>query len=280
MLHRAKHNYELDMTHGKLIPKVAAFAVPLMLTSILQLLYNAADVIVVGRCTGKEALAAVGSTASLINLIVNVFLGLSVGTNVVAARYYGANDYRGTQETVHTSILISLIGGVGIGIFGFIFGGTFLAWMGSPESVLPLATQYIRIYFIGMPFNMLYNFGAAVLRAVGDTRRPLYFLTVSGLVNVLLNLLFVIGFRMGVAGMALVGGDGVLAHADHHRVEFAEAIVGGGEGAGLTAAAGGVVPGIEVEHDPLSGEVGQAHVVAVLVLKGEVRGDGIDFKHS
>ena len=202
VLHSQKHNYELDMTHGKLIPKVAAFAIPLMLTSILQLLYNAADVIVVGRCTGKEALAAVGSTASLINLLVNVFLGLSVGTNVVAARYYGANDFKGTQETVHTSIFISLIGGVAIGVFGYIFGGTFLAWMGSPETVLPLATQYIRIYFLGMPFNMLYNFGAAVLRAVGDTRRPLYFLTISGLVNVALNLLFVVGFGMGVAGVA------------------------------------------------------------------------------
>ncbi len=201
-MRRSKGSYELDMTHGKLIPKVAAFAIPLMLTSILQLLYNAADVIVVGRCTGKEALAAVGSTGALINLIVNVFLGLSVGTNVVAARYYGAGDYNNTQETVHTSIFISLVGGVVLGIFGFIFGGTFLTWMGSPESVLPLATQYIRIYFLGMPFNMLYNFGAAVLRAVGDTRRPLYFLTVAGLVNVALNLLFVIKFHMGVAGVA------------------------------------------------------------------------------
>lgn len=202
MLRRGRQNYELDMTHGRLIPKVVAFAVPLMLTSILQLLYNAADVIVVGRCTGSEALAAVGSTGSLINLIVNVFLGLSVGTNVVAARYYGAGDYKNTQETVHTSIYISLIGGVVVGVFGFLFGGTFLEWMGSPKGVLPLATQYIRIYFLGMPFNMLYNFGAAVLRAVGDTQRPLYFLTVAGLVNVALNLLFVIVFHMGVAGVA------------------------------------------------------------------------------
>lgn len=201
-MRKARRSYELDMTHGKLIPKVAAFAFPLMVTSILQLLYNAADVIVVGRWVGPEALAAVGSTSSLINLIVNVFLGLSIGTNVVAAKHYGAGEYKDTQDTVHTSITISLIGGVIIGIFGFILGGTFLSWMGSPNDVLPLATRYIRIYFLGMPFNMLYNFGAAVLRAVGDTRRPLYFLFSAGLVNVVLNLIFVIAFDMGVAGVA------------------------------------------------------------------------------
>ena len=201
-LHRQKRSYELDMTHGKLIPKVAAFAVPLMFTSILQLLYNAADVIVVGRFTGAEALAAVGSTGSLINLILNLFLGLSIGTNVIAAKYYGANDYKGMQETVHTSVAVSLIGGVIAGAFGYIFSRTFLEWMGSPEDVLPLATQYIRIYFLGVPFNVLYNFGAAVLRAVGDTRRPLYFLSISGLVNVGLNLFFVIVCGMGVAGVA------------------------------------------------------------------------------
>ena len=201
-MRKAKRNYELDMTHGKLIPKVASFAFPLMLTSMLQLLYNAADVIVVGRYAGSQSLAAVGSTGSLINLIVNVFLGLSIGTNVIAAKYYGAGDFKNTQDTVHTSIALSLIGGVVIGIFGFAMSGTFLKWMGSPEDVLPLATIYIRIYFLGMPFNMLYNFGAAVLRAVGDTRRPLYFLTLSGMVNVALNLVFVIKFNMGVAGVA------------------------------------------------------------------------------
>lgn len=197
------NNYELDMTHGKLIPKVLAFAFPLMITSMLQLLYNAADVVVVGRYSGPESLAAVGSTGSLINLIVNVFLGLSIGTNVMAAKYYGAGDYKNTHETVHTSITVSLIGGVAIGLFGFIFGGTFLKWMGSPEDVLPLATIYIRIYFLGMPFNMLYNFGAAVLRAVGDTRRPLVFLSIAGIVNVVLNLFFVIVCDMGVAGVAI-----------------------------------------------------------------------------
>lgn len=201
-MQKSRRNYELDMTHGKLIPKVAAFTVPLMITSILQLLYNAADVIVVGRFAGSESLAAVGSTSSLINLIVNVFLGLSIGANVVIANYYGANDYKNTRETVHTSVTISIVGGVILGIFGYIFGGTFLKWMGSPDDVLPLATKYIRIYFLGMPFNMLYNFGAAVLRAIGDTRRPLYFLTFAGVVNIVLNLVFVIQFNMGVAGVA------------------------------------------------------------------------------
>ena len=201
-MRKAKRTYELDMTSGKLIPKVASFAFPLMLTSMLQLLYNAADVIVVGRFAGSQSLAAVGSTSSLINLIVNVFLGLSVGTNVIAAKHYGAGDFKNTQETVHTSITISILGGILIGIFGFVLGGTFLRWMGSPDDVLPLATTYIRIYFLGMPFNMLYNFGAAVLRAVGDTKRPLYFLTFSGMINVILNLFFVIKFHMGVAGVA------------------------------------------------------------------------------
>ncbi|MBQ8505920.1 MAG: MATE family efflux transporter [Clostridia bacterium] len=191
------------MVHGKLIPSMARFALPLMITSILQLLYNAADVIVVGKFAGSEHLAAVGSTGALINLIVNVFLGLSIGTNVIAARDYGAQDREGMRRTVHTSIAISLVGGVVLGIFGFVFGGTFLKWMDSPPEVLPLATVYIKIYFAGMPFNMLYNFGAAVLRAVGDTKRPLYFLTVAGIVNVVLNLVFVIVFHMGVAGVAL-----------------------------------------------------------------------------
>lgn len=202
-MRKAKHSYELDMVHGKLIPTMARFALPLMITSILQLLYNAADVIVVGKFAGSEHLAAVGSTGALINLIVNVFLGLSIGTNVIAARDYGAQDRDGMQRTVHTSITISLIGGVVLGIFGFIFGGTFLKMMDTPPEVHPLATVYMKIYFIGMPFNMLYNFGAAILRAIGDTKRPLYYLTISGIVNVLLNLVFVIVFHMGVAGVAL-----------------------------------------------------------------------------
>ena len=201
-MRRAKRSYELDMTHGRLIPRILAFAFPLMITSMLQLLYNAADVIVVGQFAGKEAQAAVGSTGALINLIVNVFLGLSIGTNVVVAKYYGARDYKGTQETVHTAITISVIGGFVLAVFGYLFGGTFLEWMGSNEDVLPLATKYIKIFFLGMPFNMLYNFGAAILRAVGDTKRPFFFLMISGLINVGLNMIFVIGFGMDVDGVA------------------------------------------------------------------------------
>ena len=204
-MRRTKHSYELDMTHGKLIPRILTFAFPLMITSMLQLLYNAADVIVVGQFAGENAQAAqaaVGSTGALINLIINVFLGLSVGTNVIVANYYGARDYKNTQETVHTAILISVVGGFVLAIFGFLFGGTFLDWMGSNEDVLPLATKYIKIFFLGMPFNMLYNFGAAILRAIGDTKRPFFFLMISGLINVVLNLFFVIGFGMDVDGVA------------------------------------------------------------------------------
>lgn len=194
--------YSIDMTSGNLLPKILRFALPLVLTSMLQLLYNAADVIVVGRFAGAEALAAVGSTGALINLIVNLFFGLSIGANVIVARDYGAGDIKGTQQAVHTSVLVSIIGGALLAVFGYLYGGTFLTWMQSPPEVLPLATVYIRIFFLGMPFNMLYNFGAAILRAVGDTKRPLYFLTVSGIINVALNLFFVIRCGMGVAGVA------------------------------------------------------------------------------
>lgn len=198
-----KRSYEIDMTSGAILPKMLLFAVPLILSSVLQLLFNAADVIVVGRFDGPNALAAVGSTGAMINLIINVFIGLSIGANVVVARYYGASQYKDASETVHTSVAVSLVGGVFLAIFGFCLSGTFLKWMGSPEEVLPLATIYTQIYFLGMPFNILYNFGAAILRAIGDTQRPLIYLTIAGVANVLLNLLFVIVFRMGVAGVAL-----------------------------------------------------------------------------
>lgn len=202
-MHLRRGSYEMDMTSGSILPKLLLFALPLMLSSILQLLFNAADVIVVGRFEGENALAAVGSTGALINLIVNVFLGLSVGTNVVVARYIGARDYKGASEAVHTAVAISLAGGVVLALFGFAMARQFLVWMGSPEEVLPLATLYTKIFFLGMPFNMLYNFGASILRAVGDTRRPLVYLAIAGVINVLLNLAFVIIFGMGVAGVAL-----------------------------------------------------------------------------
>lgn len=191
-----------DLTSGPLTIKIIKFIIPLMLTGILQLLYNAADSIVVGHYEGSSALAAVSSVGALINLLVNAFMGLSVGAAVVVAQDYGAKDYEGVSKTVHTSYLISIIGGIVVGAIGLIFSRQFLIWMGSPEDVLPLSTEYLMIYFIGTPANMAYNFGASILRSIGDTKRPLYFLTISGLVNVVLNLVLVIVFHMGVAGVA------------------------------------------------------------------------------
>jgi len=204
-MHFHSRHREMDMTEGKLLPNILLFALPLMASSILQLLFNAADVIVVGRFgpDRENALAAVGSTGALINLIVNLFLGLSIGTNVVVARYCGARRQKEVSEAVHTSIAISLFGGVILAVVGVLFSNTFLRWMGSPDNVLPLATLYMKIYFLGMPVNMIYSFGAALLRAIGDTRRPLIYLTIAGVVNVLLNLMFVIVFNMSVSGVAL-----------------------------------------------------------------------------
>ena len=145
-MHMRKSRHEMDMTTGSILPKLLLFAIPLMLSSILQLLFNAADVVVVGRFEGENALAAVGSNGALINLIVNVFMGLSIGANVIIARYFGGNNYKETVEAVHTTITLSLLGGVFFGIFGFIFARTFLIWMGSPAEVLPLATLYLKIY--------------------------------------------------------------------------------------------------------------------------------------
>ena len=196
-------NYEMDMCSGPILPKMLQFAVPLMCSSILQLLFNAADIIVVGRWAGDNSLAAVGSTTSLINLLINLFIGLSVGANILAARFYGANEKEGLRQTVHTAMLLSVISGfflTAVGVFG---ARTILIWMQSPANVRGLATLYLRIYFLGMPATMLYNFGAALLRAVGDTRRPLYYLSVAGVVNVVLNLFFVIVCHLDVAGVAI-----------------------------------------------------------------------------
>lgn len=193
----------IDIVNGPMIPNIIRFSLPLIATGMLQLLYNAADNIVVGQFDGQTALAAVGSTGSLINLIVNICMGLAVGSSVAVAQDYGAGNKDGVHQTIHTSVLVSMIGGLVVALVGFFFSGTFLRWMGSPENVLPLSTLYLKIYFLGTPASMLYNFCASMLRAVGDTKRPLYFLTISGLINVLLNLLFVIVFHMGVAGVAL-----------------------------------------------------------------------------
>lgn len=203
MREKKNQGYQIDMLSGPLAGKLLLFALPLMFSGILQLLFNAADVVVVGRYVGKEALAAVGSNNSLINLLVNLFAGLSVGANVVVARDLGAGREEDVRASVHTAITLALISGAVLTLVGTLMARTLLQLMASPADVIDLSTVYLRIYFCGMPANMFYNFGAAILRAQGDTRRPLYFLTAAGVINVGLNLLFVIVFQMSVAGVAL-----------------------------------------------------------------------------
>lgn len=198
-----KKNYEIDMCHGPLFGKILLFSVPLMLSGILQLLFNAADVVVVGRFAGSQSLAAVGSTSSLINMLTNIFIGLSVGTNVLIAHYYGAGQEKEVSDTVHTSVLLSVICGIILTVLGVVLAKPLLELMGTPEDVLDKAALYMRIYFIGMPVMLLYNFGSSILRAIGDTKRPLYYLTAAGVVNIALNLFFVITLQMDVAGVAL-----------------------------------------------------------------------------
>ena len=197
-----KKSYEMDMCNGPLLGKILVFTFPLMLSGVLQLLFNAADIVVVGRFSGAHALAAVGSTGALINLLINVFMGLSIGTNVLTAQGYGAKNAEDVSDTVHTSILLSLVSGAILIVLGILFSRPLLELMATPEEVLGQAALYMKIYFIGMPAMMAYNFGAAILRAIGDTKRPLYYLLISGVVNVILNLIFVIIFKMGVAGVA------------------------------------------------------------------------------
>lgn len=194
---------EMNMCEGSIFPKIMMFALPLIAANILQLLFNAADVVVVGRYAGSYALAAVGSTTSLIELIVHFFCGLSVGTNVIVAHYYGAQDKRGISETVHTSILTAIISGIVMLIIGLPAAKPVLSFMGTPADVIDHSVLYVKIYILGLPALIVYNFGAAILRAAGDTKHPLYYLLTSGVVNVILNLIFVIVFKLGVAGVAL-----------------------------------------------------------------------------
>ncbi|MEG2084973.1 MAG: MATE family efflux transporter [Clostridia bacterium] len=194
---------DIDMCSRPLLGKIVKFSLPLIATGVLQLLYNAADIIVVGRFASADAMAAVGSTGALINLIINVFVGLSIGALSATARAIGANDRDGAEKIVHTSMLISLIGGILFGIFGFFASEYLLNLMHTPASILPLSAIYLKIYFVGLPFNAIYNFGSSVLRACGDTKNPLIFLTISGIINVVLNLIFVIVFKMSVAGVAV-----------------------------------------------------------------------------
>ncbi len=194
--------YEIDMCSGSVFQKMLFFALPLMCSSILQLLFNAADIVVVGRFAGDNALAAVGSNSALINLLTNLFVGLSIGTNVLIAQYYGGKKDTDLRETVHTSMLLSVYSGLILTVIGIVGARTLLEWMQAPPEVLELAVLYLRIYFLGMTATMVYNFGSAILRAVGDTKRPLYYLLLAGIINVLLNLFFVVTCKMGVAGVA------------------------------------------------------------------------------
>lgn len=197
------NKYEIDMCNGSIMDKLVSFALPLMLSGILQLMFNAVDIIVVGRFSGSEALAAVGSTTALINVFTNLFIGISLGANVLAARFFAAGRREEMSETVHTSITLALISGIFMAFVGLIFSKGALELMGTPEDVIGLSTLYMRIYFMGMPFFMLYNYGAAILRAVGDTKRPLYFLIIAGVINAGLNMVLVIVFGLGVAGVGI-----------------------------------------------------------------------------
>ena len=197
------NSFEIDMCNGPLLGKILRFSFPLIFSGVLQLLFNAADMIVVGKFAGKQSLAAVGSTGSLINLLVNVFMGLSVGVNVLVARYYGADQEREVKDTVHTAITLSVVSGLFLSIIGIVLAKPLLTLMDTPADVIDLAALYMRVYFAGMPVMLLYNFASSILRAVGDTIRPLLFLTIAGFINVGLNLVFVICLHMDVAGVAL-----------------------------------------------------------------------------
>jgi len=194
--------YEIDMSKGSVFKNMVLFAVPLILSSLLQLLFNAADVVIVGRFEGEIALAAVGSTTSLINLLINVFMGYATGASVVISRHFGAANREATHKAVNTCITMSLIFGVIIMLIGVLFAKPLLTLMNNPPEVIDSAALYLKIYFIGMPAFMLYNFGSGVLRAVGDTRRPLFYLAIAGVINVVLNLFFVAVLGLGVAGVA------------------------------------------------------------------------------
>ena len=191
------------MCNGTIMDKLVSFSLPLMLSGILQLMFNAVDVIVVGRFAGSQALAAVGSTTALINMFVNLFMGISLGTNVLAARFFAAGKDRQMSETVHTSIAFAAISGIVMVFVGIFFSKFALELMATPADVIEQSTLYMRIYFLGMPFFMLYNYGAAILRAVGDTKRPLIFLIISGVINAVLNMILVIVFHLAVAGVAI-----------------------------------------------------------------------------
>ncbi len=196
-------NNAKDLTQGPLLKNIIFYTIPIILTGILQLLFNTADLVVVGRYCGSVSVAAVGATGAIINLIINLFIGLSVGAGVTVAHGLGAGKSEDVRRTVHTAIPAALISGAILTVVGVFGARTFLSLMGTPDDVIGLSTKYMKIYFCGITASMLYNFGAAILRAAGDTKSPLYFLTSAGIINVILNLIFVILFKMNVAGVAL-----------------------------------------------------------------------------
>ena len=198
-----KNKNSIDMTTGAILPKLLVTTLPLMASSVLQLLFNAADVVVVGNFASEHSLAAVGSTGALVNLITNLFIGLSIGANSLASFYFGARDAKNLSKTAHNAILLSVLGGAALTVIGVVFAEKFLIWMQTPDEVLGLGSTYITVYFAGSIPVLVFNFGSSLLRAKGDTKRPLYYLTFAGLINVVLNLVFVIVFKMDVAGVAL-----------------------------------------------------------------------------
>ena len=195
--------YEMNMSEGPFLQKILKFSFPLIASGVLQLLFNAMDIIVVGQYEGQTALAAIGSTSALINMLINIFVGISIGANVVVAHEYGARREKDLSTAIHTAITISFVAGIVMTVVGIVFSAPLLRLMGSPEDVLPLASLYMKIYFGGITANMVYNFGAAILRAVGDTKHPLYYLTIAGVINIVLNLILVIVFHLGVAGVGI-----------------------------------------------------------------------------
>ena len=197
------NKYEIDMCNGTIMDKLISFALPLMISGMLQLMFNAVDIIVVGRFTGSQALAAVGSTTALICTFTNLFIGVSLGANVLAARFYASGKTKEMSETVHTAILLALISGIAMSVIGILCARESLVLIATPDDIIGQAVLYLRIYFLGMPFLMLYNYGAAILRAVGDTKRPLMYLIAAGTANAVLDLVLVIIFKMGVAGVAI-----------------------------------------------------------------------------
>lgn len=200
---RKKTEASMDMLHGPLAGKIIKFTIPIMLSGILQLLFNAADIIVVGRFAGSNALAAVGSNSALINLLVNLLVGLSIGSAVTVAFYYGASELNQVKDTIHTSVALSIVGGIVSGTLGFVFSPVLLKMMDTPENIIGQATLYLKIYFLGIPAMSVYNFGSAIMRSLGDTKRPLYYLITGGIANIVLNVILVAGFHLDVAGVAI-----------------------------------------------------------------------------